>query len=52
MTAVGAMILGVYSLIVSIVLAVRDLIKVLKGKSKGWTFVVMIVVVIYLINTI
>lgn len=52
MTAAGAMILGIYSLIVSIVLAVRDLVRVSKGKSKGWTFVTMTVVVIYLINTI
>jgi len=52
MTPTGAMILGVYSLIVSIVLAVRDLVKVSEGKSKGWTFVTMIVVVIYLVNTI
>jgi len=52
MTPTGAMTLGICSLIISIVLAVKDLEKMTKDKSNGWTFVGMMVVIVYLVNVI
>jgi hypothetical protein len=52
MTPTGATILGICSLIISIVLAVKDLKKMTKDKSNGWTFIGMIVVIVYLVNVI
>ncbi len=52
MTPTGAMILGIYSLIVTIALVVKDFIEMVKGESNGWTLILLILVVIYLVNVI
>lgn len=51
-TAAGALVLGVYSLFAVIFLIIKDLKNFNRGGSKGWTIIVLMPVVIFLINSI